>query len=89
MLFVCFFPSLSDNTYTDNCEMCSKWEQLILPQLGDAGIIAIIPGGSDGNEPTCSEGDLGSIPGWGQSSREGNGYLLQYCCLESSMDRGA
>ena len=33
--------------------------------------------------------DVGSIPGWGRSSREGNGNLLQYSCLENPMDRGA
>ena len=33
--------------------------------------------------------DLGSIPGWGRSSEEGNGHPLQYSCLENSMDRGA
>ena len=46
-------------------------------------------GGSDGKESTCNEGDLGSIPGLGRSPREGNGYALQYSCLENSMDRGA
>ena len=33
--------------------------------------------------------DLGSIPGLGRSPGEGNDYLLQYSCLENSMDRGA
>ena len=33
--------------------------------------------------------DTGSIPGLGRSPREGNGNSLQYCCLESPMDRGA
>ena len=33
-------------------------------------------------------GDPGSIPGSGRSPREGNGYPLQYSCLEISMDRG-
>ena len=37
----------------------------------------------------CNEGDPGSIPGWGRSSREGNGNPLQYSCLENSMDGGA
>ena len=40
-------------------------------------------------ESTCNAGDLGSIPGSGRSSGEGNGYPLQYSCLENSMDRGA
>ena len=34
-------------------------------------------------------GDLGSIPGSGKSSREGNGNPLQYSCLENPTDRGA
>ena len=34
-------------------------------------------------------GDLGSIPGLGRSPGGGNGYPLQYSCLENSMDRGA
>ena len=32
---------------------------------------------------------LVSIPGSGRSPGEGNGYPLQYSCLENSMDRGA
>ena len=33
-----------------------------------------------------NEGDLGSIPGLGRSSGEGNGNSLQYSCLENPMD---
>ena len=47
------------------------------------------PGGSDGKESGCTAGDLGSIPGSGRSSEEGNGNPLQCSCLENSMDRGA
>ena len=32
--------------------------------------------------------DLGSIPRSGRSPGVGNGYPLQYSCLEKSMDRG-
>ena len=32
---------------------------------------------------------LGSIPGLERYPGEGNGYPLQYSCLENSMDRGA
>ena len=46
-------------------------------------------GGSDGKESACNVGDLDSIPGLGGSPGEGNGYLLQYSCLENPMDRGA
>ena len=47
------------------------------------------PGGSDSKESACSAGGLGSIPGSGKSSGEGNGNPLQYSYLENSMDRGA
>jgi len=33
--------------------------------------------------------DPGSILGLGRSPEEGNGYPLQYSCLEKSMDRVA
>ena len=33
--------------------------------------------------------DVGSIPGSGRSPGEGNGNLLQYSCLENTLDRGA
>ena len=32
--------------------------------------------------------DMSSIPGLGRSSGEGNGYPLQYSCLENFMERG-
>ena len=47
------------------------------------------PGGSDGKESACNTRDPGLIPGSGRFHREGNGYPLQYHCLENSMDRGA
>ena len=42
----------------------------------------------DGKESTCNTGDLGSSPGPGRSPGEGNGYPLQYSCVETSTDRG-
>ena len=47
------------------------------------------PGGSDSKESTCNAGDPSSIPDSGRSLAEGNGYPLQYSCLEKSMDRRA
>ena len=41
-----------------------------------------------GKESSCNAGDLVSIPGSGKSPGEGNGYPLQYSCLESSVDKG-
>ena len=46
------------------------------------------PGGSDGKESTCNEGDPGLIPGSGRSSKEGHGNPVQYYGLENSKDRG-
>ena len=46
------------------------------------------PSGSDVKESTYNAGDLSSIPGWGRSPGQRNGYLLQYTCLENSMARG-
>ena len=45
------------------------------------------PGGSDGKESACNEGDLVSIPGSGRSPGEGNGNLLHYSHLENPTDR--
>ena len=47
------------------------------------------PGASDSKESAFSVGDLGSCPRLGRCPGEGNGYLLQYFCLENSMDREA
>ena len=49
------------------------------------------PGGSVVKNPPANAGnarDLGLIPGLGRSPGEGNGYPLQYSCLETPMDRG-
>ena len=40
------------------------------------------------NLPVSAE-DPGSVSRLGRSPREGNGYPLQYSCLENPMDRGA
>ena len=46
-------------------------------------------GGSDGKKSACSERDPSLITRLGSSPGEGNGYPLQFSCLENSMDRGA
>ena len=48
-----------------------------------------IPGGSEDKEFACSAGEPGFIPESGRSPGEGDGNILQYPCLENSMDRGA
>ena len=47
------------------------------------------PGGSVVKNPPAKAGDTGSIPGLGRCPGEGQGNLLQYSCLNNSMDRGA
>ena len=47
-----------------------------------------IPQWLSGKESACSTGDLGSIPGSRRSPGSRHGNLLQYSCLENSMDRG-
>ena len=44
------------------------------------------PGGSEVKASASNAEDLGSIPGSGRSSGEGNGNPLQYSCLENPMD---
>ena len=48
----------------------------------------LCPGGSDGKESACNEGDSGLIPGSGDPLEGGQVNSLQYYCLENSMDRG-
>ena len=51
-----------------------------------------LPGGTVVKNPTDNAGDArdeGSIPGPGRSPIGGKGNLLQYSCLENSMDREA
>ena len=46
-------------------------------------------GGSDDKESACSAGDQGLILGSGRFPGEGNGYPLEYSCLENPTDWGA
>ena len=47
------------------------------------------PGGSVVKNLPKNAGDVGLAPGSGRSPEGGNGNLLQYSCLENSMDRKA
>ena len=48
----------------------------------------VFPGDSDGKESACNAGDLALIPGLGTSPGKGNGYPLQYSCLENPIQEG-
>ena len=60
------------------------WKQHFMVTSDDG-----FPGSSDGKESACNAEDPGLIPWSGRSPGEGNVHLLQYSCLENSMDRGA
>ena len=47
------------------------------------------PGSLVIKNPPANAGDMGLIPGWGRSPREGNGNPLQYSSLGNPMDRAA
>ena len=47
------------------------------------------PGGPVVKNCPANAGDIDSISGSGSSPEGGNGYPLQYSCLENPMDRGA
>ena len=47
------------------------------------------PGGSEVKASAGNAGDLGLLPGSRRSPGEGNGHLLQYCCLDNPIDGGA
>ena len=46
-------------------------------------------GGSDDRDSACNAGDPGSIPGWGRSLEERNGYPFRYSCWKNPMNKGA
>ena len=48
----------------------------------------VFPGDSS-KESACNAGDPILIPGLGRFPGEGNGYKLQYSCMENPMDRVA
>jgi len=50
-------------------------------------MLLIYSHGLDSKESACNAGDLSSFPVSGRSPGEENGYPLQYCSLENSMDR--
>ena len=61
------------------------------PGFGDLALgrpLLDFPDSSDEKESAHNVGDLCSVPGWGRSPGEGNGFPLQYSCLENSMNRG-
>ena len=87
LLFCCLLKSFpfSSRTQASPLFFCS-----LPPNLDDGSFFLTevelgLPGGLVGRESACNLGDLGSIPGLGRSSGEGNGYPLQYSGLENTV----
>ena len=75
-----------------NClEQTQPYCMRITPKVEALGF----PGGTSGKKPSCQYRRTwawrvgGLIPGLGRSPGVGNGNLLQYSCLENSINRGA
>ena len=64
-------------------------KQVPSPFCPICSLLCLFKGFPGGLESACNAGDPGSIPGLGRCPGEGNGYPLQYSCLENPMDRGA
>ena len=73
-----FFPSNLDSSLG-----------FIQPDILHDVLCIYFPGGSDGKASAYNVGNLGSIPGLGRSSGEGNGNPFQHSCLENPMEGGA
>ena len=79
-------------------QLSSTWLVILFPTLSNStkynrkvnffsfSLFLGFPGGSAGKQSACNAGNLGSIPGFGRSPGEGEGYSLQYSGLENSMD---
>ena len=63
---------------------CLGWEDPLEKGRPPTPVFLGFPCGSAGKESACSVGDLGSMPGLGRSSREGDSYPLQYSGLKNS-----
>ena len=58
-------------------------DSVILSEVREGEILYGIPYMRDSKGSVCSAGDLGSTPGLGRSTGEGNGYPVQYSCLQN------
>ena len=87
-MFVCFLTLIT--SVIQPAEIYTERYFIIIDNYFKHPLLRMgFPGGSDGRESPCSVEEPCLIPGSGRSPREGNGYPLQYSCLDNSMDRGA
>ena len=79
-------PSPTPGAYSNSCPLhwwCHPTISSSVVPFSFFNLCKDFPGGSDGKESACNEGDLGSIPGLGRSPGGGHGNPLQYSCLEN------
>ena len=68
---------------------CQWLDAYVYVRLYHSFLLSASLGDSDSKESACNTGNPGSITELKRSPGEGNGYPLQYSCLENSIDRGA
>ena len=87
--------SFPDSSVGKKKSACNAGDPSLIPWVGKipwrrkrlpTPVFLGFPCVSAGKESARKAEDLGSIPGLGRSSGEGNGYPLQYSGLENSMD---
>ena len=57
-------------------DVCGGNIAFLALEIRVALLLLLSNSGSDSKESACNAGDLSSIPGWGRSPGEGNGYPL-------------
>ena len=70
----------------ETCFYLSSSSKILFPTSIFLFLLTFQNGDTDGKESACNAGDAGSIPRLGRCPGEGNGYPLQYSCLENPMD---
>ena len=70
----------------ETCFYLSSSSKILFPTSVFLFLLTFQNGDTDGKESTCNAGDAGSTPRLGRCPGEGNGYPLQYSCLENPMD---
>ena len=79
LTFFSYYDAVKPNENSFSLRYLSEYKQPAIPSLD-------FPSGSDSKESACNAGYLGLIPGSGKTHGEGNGYSLQYSCLENSTE---
>ena len=80
------YPGLLQASRSTRFQVNNKYILAFPSQVARGTLTLGFPGGSAGEESTCSAGDQGLIPGLGRSPGEESSYPLQHSDLENSTD---